>query len=55
MSVRRPEILSFFAHAAVLLHRAFLVGIYGQMDTSPQISEALKVLHMEAIVRENRE
>ncbi|XP_073492849.1 integrator complex subunit 1 isoform X2 [Aquarana catesbeiana] len=42
-------------HAAVLLHRAFLVGIYGQMDTSPQISEALKVLHMEAIVRENRE
>eukprot|EP00079_Xenopus_tropicalis_P030398 XP_012826387.1 PREDICTED: integrator complex subunit 1 [Xenopus tropicalis] len=37
-------------HAAVLLHRAFLVGMYGQMDTSPQISEALKVLHMEAMV-----
>ncbi|XP_053327489.1 integrator complex subunit 1 [Spea bombifrons] len=37
-------------HAAVLLHRAFLVGMYGQMDTSPQISEALKVLHMEAMI-----
>ncbi|KAM4024782.1 integrator complex subunit 1-like [Anomaloglossus baeobatrachus] len=37
-------------HAAVLLHRAFLVGMYGQMDTSPQISEALKLLHMEAMV-----
>ncbi|KAM8962294.1 integrator complex subunit 1 isoform 2-T2 [Pelodytes ibericus] len=37
-------------HAAVLLHRAFLVGMYGQMDTSPQISEALKVLHMEALI-----
>ncbi|XP_075421680.1 integrator complex subunit 1 isoform X2 [Ascaphus truei] len=35
-------------HAAVLLHRAFLVGMYGQMDTSPQISVALKVLRMEA-------
>ncbi|XP_004705938.1 integrator complex subunit 1, partial [Echinops telfairi] len=37
-------------HAAVLLHRAFLVGMYGQVDTSPQISEALRVLHMEAIM-----
>ncbi|KAG8433017.1 hypothetical protein GDO86_017329 [Hymenochirus boettgeri] len=37
-------------HAAVLLHRAFLVGMYGQMDTSPQISDSLKVLHMEAMV-----
>lgn len=37
-------------HAAILLHRAFLVGMYGQMDTSPQISEALKLLHMEAMV-----
>ncbi|XP_072273856.1 integrator complex subunit 1 [Pyxicephalus adspersus] len=42
-------------HASVLLHRAFLVGMYGQMDTSPQISEALKVLHMDAIVRETRD
>ncbi|OXB82741.1 UNVERIFIED_CONTAM: hypothetical protein H355_000439 [Colinus virginianus] len=37
-------------HAAVLLHRAFLVGMYSQIDTSSQISEALKVLHMEATV-----
>ncbi|XP_074866589.1 integrator complex subunit 1 isoform X2 [Carettochelys insculpta] len=37
-------------HAAVLLHRAFLVGMYGQIDTSSQISEALKVLHMEAMM-----
>ncbi|XP_053550643.1 integrator complex subunit 1 [Bombina bombina] len=37
-------------YAAVLLHRAFLVGMYGQIDTSPQISEALKVLHMEAMI-----
>ncbi|KAF6280825.1 integrator complex subunit 1 [Rhinolophus ferrumequinum] len=37
-------------HAAVLLHRAFLVGMYGQMDTSTQISEALRVLHMEAVM-----
>lgn len=36
-------------HAAVLLHRAFLVGMYGQVDTSSQISETLKVLHMEAL------
>ncbi|XP_054549530.1 integrator complex subunit 1 isoform X1 [Talpa occidentalis] len=37
-------------HAAVLLHRAFLVGMYGQVDTSAQISEALRVLHMEAVM-----
>ncbi|XP_028909970.1 integrator complex subunit 1 isoform X1 [Ornithorhynchus anatinus] len=37
-------------HAAVLLHRAFLVGMYGQVDTSSQISEALKILHMEAMM-----
>lgn len=37
-------------HAAVLLHRAFLVGMYSQIDTSSQISEALKVLHMEATI-----
>ncbi|XP_036913853.1 integrator complex subunit 1 isoform X2 [Sturnira hondurensis] len=35
-------------HAAVLLHRAFLVGMYGQVDTSAQVSEALRILHMEA-------
>ncbi|XP_062945727.1 integrator complex subunit 1 isoform X2 [Cynocephalus volans] len=37
-------------HAPVLLHRAFLVGMYGQVDTSAQISEALKILHMEAVM-----
>ncbi|XP_073890347.1 integrator complex subunit 1 isoform X4 [Macaca fascicularis] len=37
-------------HAAVLLHRAFLVGMYGQMDPSAQISEALRILHMEAVM-----
>ncbi|XP_061455378.1 integrator complex subunit 1 isoform X1 [Rhineura floridana] len=37
-------------HAAVLLQRAFLVGMYGQVDTSSQISEALKILHMEAMI-----
>uniref|UniRef100_A0A8C2YLX2 Integrator complex subunit 1 n=1 Tax=Chinchilla lanigera TaxID=34839 RepID=A0A8C2YLX2_CHILA len=37
-------------HAAVLLHRAFLVGMYGQIDTSAQISDALKILHMEAVM-----
>ncbi|XP_015974610.2 integrator complex subunit 1 isoform X3 [Rousettus aegyptiacus] len=37
-------------HAAVLLHRAFLVGMYGQVDTSSQISEALRILHMEAVM-----
>ncbi|KAM5301254.1 integrator complex subunit 1 isoform 1-T1 [Glossophaga mutica] len=37
-------------HAAVLLHRAFLVGMYGQVDTSAQISEALRILHMEAVM-----
>ncbi|XP_037545218.1 integrator complex subunit 1 [Nematolebias whitei] len=35
-------------HADILLHKAFLVGIYGQMDTSSVISESMKVLHMEA-------
>ncbi|XP_041085544.1 integrator complex subunit 1-like isoform X1 [Polyodon spathula] len=35
-------------HADILLHKAFLVGIYGQIDTSSIISEAMKVLHMEA-------
>ncbi|XP_062868566.1 integrator complex subunit 1 [Trichomycterus rosablanca] len=34
-------------HAGILLHKAFLVGIYGQIDTSSTISESLKVLHME--------
>nr|XP_056722177.1 integrator complex subunit 1 [Euleptes europaea] len=37
-------------HAAVLLHRTFLVGMYGQIDTSSQISETLKILHMEAMM-----
>lgn len=37
-------------HAAVLLHRAFLVGMYGQVDTSSHISEALRVLHMETVM-----
>lgn len=37
-------------HAAMLLHRAFLVGMYGQLDTSAQISEALRILHMEAVM-----
>ena len=37
-------------HAAVLLHRAFLVGMYGQMDTSAQISEALRILQWEAMM-----
>nr|XP_020466080.1 integrator complex subunit 1 isoform X2 [Monopterus albus] len=35
-------------HADILLHKAFLVGIYGQVDTSSMISESMKVLHMEA-------
>ena len=40
---------SFFTeHADILLHKAFLVGIYGQIDTSSMISESMKVLHMEA-------
>ncbi|KAJ7305958.1 hypothetical protein JRQ81_010324 [Phrynocephalus forsythii] len=37
-------------HAAGLLQRAFLVGMYGQTDTSSQISETLKILHMEAMI-----
>ncbi|XP_059894470.1 integrator complex subunit 1 isoform X2 [Gadus macrocephalus] len=35
-------------HADILLHKAFLVGIYGQIDTSAMIAEAMKVLRMEA-------
>ncbi|XP_028310866.1 integrator complex subunit 1 [Gouania willdenowi] len=35
-------------HADILLHKAFLVGIYGQIDTTAMISESMKVLHMEA-------
>ncbi|XP_063042002.1 integrator complex subunit 1 isoform X2 [Engraulis encrasicolus] len=35
-------------HADILLHKAFLVGMYGQIDTSSIISESMKVLHMEA-------
>ncbi|XP_062264051.1 integrator complex subunit 1 isoform X1 [Platichthys flesus] len=35
-------------HADILLHKAFLVGIYGQIDTSAMIAESMKVLHMEA-------
>jgi hypothetical protein len=42
--------VSLAEHAAVLLHRAFLVGMYGQVDTSAQISEALRVLHMQAVM-----
>lgn len=36
-------------HADILLHKAFIVGIYGQIDTSSVIAESMKVLHMEAI------
>uniref|UniRef100_A0A3Q3XEF0 Uncharacterized protein n=1 Tax=Mola mola TaxID=94237 RepID=A0A3Q3XEF0_MOLML len=35
-------------HADILLHKAFIVGIYGQIDTSSMIAESMKVLHMEA-------
>ncbi|XP_030646165.1 integrator complex subunit 1 [Chanos chanos] len=35
-------------HADILLHKAFLVGIYGHIDTSSMISESMKVLRMEA-------
>ncbi|TRY54796.1 hypothetical protein DNTS_001767 [Danionella cerebrum] len=35
-------------HADILLHKAFLVGIYGQIDTSSMIAESMKVLRMEA-------
>ncbi|XP_010782649.1 integrator complex subunit 1-like [Notothenia coriiceps] len=35
-------------HADILLHKAFLVGIYGQIDTSSMIAESMKVLHMES-------
>ncbi|XP_051995791.1 integrator complex subunit 1 [Xyrauchen texanus] len=34
-------------HADILLHKAFLVGIYGQIDTSSMIAESMKVLRME--------
>lgn len=37
-------------HAAALLHRAFLVGVYGQLDASSHISEALRALHVETVV-----
>lgn len=36
-------------HADILLHKAFIVGIYGQIDTSSVIADSMKVLHMEAI------
>uniref|UniRef100_A0A672MNH3 Integrator complex subunit 1 n=1 Tax=Sinocyclocheilus grahami TaxID=75366 RepID=A0A672MNH3_SINGR len=35
-------------HADILLYKAFLVGIYGQIDTSSMITESMKVLRMEA-------
>uniref|UniRef100_A0A3B3QNR6 Integrator complex subunit 1 n=1 Tax=Paramormyrops kingsleyae TaxID=1676925 RepID=A0A3B3QNR6_9TELE len=35
-------------HADILLHKVFLVGIYGQIDTSSMISESMKVLRMES-------
>lgn len=35
-------------HADILLHKAFIVGIYGQTDTSSVIAESMKVLRMEA-------
>nr|XP_015215216.1 PREDICTED: integrator complex subunit 1 isoform X1 [Lepisosteus oculatus]XP_015215217.1 PREDICTED: integrator complex subunit 1 isoform X1 [Lepisosteus oculatus]XP_015215218.1 PREDICTED: integrator complex subunit 1 isoform X1 [Lepisosteus oculatus] len=35
-------------HADILLHKAFLVGIYGQIDTSSIIAESMKILRMEA-------
>uniref|UniRef100_A0A3B3B352 Integrator complex subunit 1 n=1 Tax=Oryzias melastigma TaxID=30732 RepID=A0A3B3B352_ORYME len=43
-----PEYVLLCQHANILLHKAFLVGIYGQIDTSSMISESMKVLHMEA-------
>ena len=43
-----PPPLSITEHADILLHKAFLVGIYGQIDTSAMIAEAMKVLRMEA-------
>lgn len=41
--------LSSPEHADILLHKAFLVGVYGQIDTSSMIADSMKVLHMEAI------
>uniref|UniRef100_A0A671SM89 Integrator complex subunit 1-like n=1 Tax=Sinocyclocheilus anshuiensis TaxID=1608454 RepID=A0A671SM89_9TELE len=35
-------------HADILLYKAFLVGIYGQSDTSSMITESMKVLRVEA-------
>ncbi|XP_075894686.1 integrator complex subunit 1 isoform X1 [Nelusetta ayraudi] len=35
-------------HADILLHKAFIVGIYGQTNTSSVIAESMKVLRMEA-------
>lgn len=47
------HVLTYFPplteHADILLHKAFIVGIYGQIDTSSVIAESMKVLHMEAI------
>ncbi len=42
------SVLFFPEHADILLHKAFLVGIYGQIDTSSMIAESMKVLRMEA-------
>lgn len=42
------SVLCFPEHADILLHKAFLVGIYGQIDTSSMIAESMKVLRMEA-------
>lgn len=47
-STRFPFLFPSAEHADILLHKAFLVGIYGQIDTSSVISESMKVLHMEA-------
>lgn len=45
------SLLLFFSlaeHADLLLHKAFIVGIYGQTNTSSVIAESMKVLRMEA-------
>uniref|UniRef100_A0A3Q3RB44 Uncharacterized protein n=1 Tax=Monopterus albus TaxID=43700 RepID=A0A3Q3RB44_MONAL len=47
LALRSTSLLTV-KHADILLHKAFLVGIYGQVDTSSMISESMKVLHMEA-------
>lgn len=46
--LRNISVLFFPEHADILLHKAFLVGIYGQIDTSSMIAESMKVLRMEA-------